>query len=296
MKYLFVSSSFYVQDVKSRGIPVYYYKPTGVNDEMMSKGSIIMSKDFQKKVVNKLEFIRLILSFGFVTLYMDCDLILFQNPWPILSTFSSKDYDLVTQRDETLNSGFMLLFPTSQTKLLLSCATMHMKQANELDQESILFCLPRFHDLRLHLLPSEQFSSGSYFAEFHQFYWDTIGPNQYMMHNNWIIGTKNKMYRWREMRFFTEDTDEYYSSSNRSYLIVDAPLERRNRVEFLMQAAVLSRLLQRVFLVPTFPCPPSFKIDKCNLCRKDKLCYEKFQKIIGSDFRTYVASLNPFNA
>lgn len=258
---------------------------------MMSKGSIIMSKDFHKKVVNKLDFIRLVLSLGFVTLYMDCDLILFQNPWPILSTYSSRDYDLVTQQDESLNSGFMLLFPTTQTRLLLSCATLHMKQAHELDQESILFCLPRLSGLRLHLLPLEQFSNGRYFAEGHQFYWDAIGANQYMMHNNWIIGTNNKMYRWREMRLFTEDSDGYYSSPDRNYLMVDAPLERRSRVEFLMQAAVLSRVLQRVFLVPTFSCPRDFKVNQCNLCRNDKLCFEKFQKIIGADFRTFVESL-----
>ena len=93
------------------------------------------------------------------------------------------------------------------------------------------------------------------------------------------------------MRLYTEDSDEYYSSPTRNYLIVDAPLERRNRVEFLMQAAVLSRVLQRVFLVPTFSCPPEFKVEQCNLCRNDKLCFEKFQKIIGADFRTFVESL-----
>ena len=70
--------------------------------------------------------------------------------------------------------------------------------------------------------------------------------------------------------------------------MIDAPDERIARVEYLMQAAVLSRLLERVFLLPTFPCPAGFFVERCNLCRNDVLCFEKFQRIIGNDYRSFV--------
>ena len=255
---------------------------------MTQRGSLIMTKEFQKKVVNKLDFINTLLSYGYRVLFMDCDLILFRDPWPVLSSHFDDGFDMVTQQDETINSGFMLLFPTSNTRGLVHSASRHMKMAGELDQESLIFCLRYFPHLKYHLLPLPQFSSGRYYALHHQFYWDRVSSEQIMMHNNWIIGTKNKMYRWRELRIYTEDQDGYYSSQSRNYVMIDAPDERIARVEYLMQAAVLSRLLERVFLLPTFPCPAGFFVERCNLCRNDVLCFEKFQRIIGNDYRSFV--------
>lgn len=219
---------------------------------------------------------------------MDCDIILFKDPWPVLSQYSEVNADVVTQKDDSLNSGFMLLLPTKKTLSFLQSGSRYMVTNEELDQESLVAVLGRHRGLRLILLPEDQFSSGRVFFSQHQFYWDPIAPQQIMMHNNYIVGSENKFYRWREMLFYEDDSDGYYSSPDRMYLMVDAPEERKNNTLYLHQVAVLSRLLNRTFLLPTFPCPPAIPLEKCNLCRKDVECFKRFRHLIQMNYRDYV--------
>ena len=266
-----------------------YDQATGISEQAAKEGSIITSSTFQRKVLNKMMVIRSIQSMGFTLLYMDCDIILFRDPWPILSAFSARDFDIVSQKDYTLNSGFMLLFPTNNTKTVLRRAYFHMLQRAQLDQESIVFAM-KSTPCALHLLPERQFSNGRVFFARHQFYWDRVGEDEVMMHNNFIIGSENKYYRLREMRLYEDDTDGYYSSPTRKYLMVDAEERKRNSTRYLMQVAVLSRMLNRTFLLPTFLCPSFFSVKKCNLCRNELMCFKKFRSAIRGDYRAYVCS------
>jgi singapore isolate B (sub-type 7) whole genome shotgun sequence assembly, scaffold_4 len=268
---------------------------TNIDAAKLRTDAIITSKTFHQKVVGKLKYIQKLVATGYRVLYMDCDIILFKNPWPVLSSFSEDSFDIVAQRDYTLNSGFMLLFPTETTYNYLGGGVGFMLMNKELDQESLIAVMGRYPSLRLHLLPENQFSNGHVFFQHHQFYWDPITPEQIMMHNNFIVGSDNKYYRWREMNFYNEDTDMYYSSPTRQYLMVDASDERKNNTLYLHQVAVLSRLLNRTFLLPTFACPPEIHVDRCNLCRNDVECFKRFRNLIGGDFRAYVRSVPLFN-
>lgn len=183
----------------------------------------------------------------------------------------------------------MLLFPTNNTKTVLRRAYFHMLQRAQLDQESIVFAM-KSTPCALHLLPERQFSNGRVFFARHQFYWDRVGEDEVMMHNNFIIGSENKYYRLREMRLYEDDTDGYYSSPTRQYLMVDAEERKRNSTRYLMQVAVLSRMLNRTFLLPTFLCPSFFSVKKCNLCRNELMCFKKFRSAIRGDYRAYVCS------
>ena len=259
-----------------------------VDSTSLHRDAIITSNTFHKKVVNKLGYLRQLMQLGFVVLYMDCDLLLFRDPWPILSQYSANEADIVSQKDDSLNSGFMLLFPTRLTKLLIAEGERYMVREHELDQESLVYVSHRFPSLRLILLPTDLFSNGRIFFARHQFFWDSIQPSEIMMHNNYIVGSSNKIYRWREMRFYEDDSNGYYSSPTRQYLMIDANATRLNNTLYLHQAAVLSRILNRTFLLPTFPCPATIPLDKCNLCRDDVECFKRFRKLIQEDFRDYV--------
>ena len=267
---------------------MYFYHPSNVDSSALQQSSVITSKSFYKKVVNKLTYLSRLMSIGFRVLYMDCDIILFKDPWPVLNQYSEENTDVVTQKDDSLNSGFMFLLPTAITRAFLKSGARYMVSNNELDQESLVAVLGRHPGLRLVLLPEDQFSSGRVFFSQHQFYWDPISPQQIMMHNNYIVGSENKFYRWREMRFYDDDSDGYYSSSERRYLMVDASEERKNNTLYLHQVAVLSRLLNRTFLLPTFLCPPTIPLEKCNLCRNDVECFKRFRLLIQMQYRDYV--------
>lgn len=276
--------------MQSRGIPVYLEKLTDIDAEKLRTDAIITSKTFHQKVVGKLRYIQKLVATGYRILYMDCDIILFKDPWSVLSSFSEDSFDIVAQRDYSLNSGFMFLLPTETTYNFLGGGVNYMVMNKELDQESLIAVMGRYPSLRVHLLPENQFSNGRVFFQRHQFYWDPITSDQIMMHNNFIVGSDNKYYRWREMNFYKEDTNEYYSSPTRRYLMVDASDERKNNTLYLHQVAVLSRLLNRTFLLPTFACPPEIHVERCNLCRNDVECFKRFRNLIESDFRAFVRS------
>lgn len=277
--------------MKRRGIPAILYRVTNVDTSSLQKDAVITSKTFHKKVVNKLGYLSNLMRTGLVVLYMDCDILLFRDPWPVLRSYSASNADIVAQKDDSLNSGFMLLFPTAVTQKLISEGEKYMLREKELDQESLVIVSKHFKNLRLVLLPTDWFSNGRIFFARHQFFWDAIQPSEIMMHNNYIVGSNNKFYRWREMRFYEEDEGGYYSSPTRSYLMIDAPNARRNNTLYLHQVAVLSRLLNRTFLLPTFPCPPSIPLEKCNLCRNDVECFKRFRQLIREDFRDYVSDV-----
>lgn len=86
--------------------------------------------------------------------------------------------------------------------------------------------------LRWVLLPQDTFSSGSVFFQKHQFYWDAIGrrdegnrlvdANQVIMHNNYVIGYTNKIYRLKEMKMYPLDVNGEYSSETARYLVLDS--------------------------------------------------------------------------
>lgn len=276
--------------MRARNITAFLFKANDVEVSSLHQSSIITSIEFQKKVVNKLQYIEKLLKFQFRVLYMDCDIILFQNPWKVLNTYSHHTCDIVAQKDTTLNSGFMYIFPSDATIDLMRHSYYHMLRNDELDQESIIAVLPRFSSIRLSLLPEDQFSNGRVFFHKHQFSWDALFPNEYMMHNNYIVGSSNKFYRFRELGMTENDKNEYYTSSDRKYLMVDAMDERIETTTYLRQVAYVAVVLNRTFLLPTFPCPSSFIVKRCHLCRDDVECYKSFRKMIHENYRDYVRS------
>lgn len=57
---------------------MYFYHPSNVDSSALQQSSVITSKSFYKKVVNKLTYLSRLMSIGFRVLYMDCDIILFK--------------------------------------------------------------------------------------------------------------------------------------------------------------------------------------------------------------------------
>lgn len=174
------------------------------------------------KMVLKLAVIRDIVNCGYNVLYVDSDILLFNNPFTKLQEYRS--YDIVAQRDDTLCAGFMYLMSTIATRHILYNSIYTMYQRGIMDQDALQLIIQRSGDVKFSYLPSDLFMSGRDYTQTHQFFWDRNENDTRIIsyHNNFIIMISNKLYRWREQGFYLEDKDgSYYSTPPGGYLLVD---------------------------------------------------------------------------
>lgn len=146
------------------------------------------------------------------------------------------------------------------------------------DQPTIQFLL-RFNmqpSLRWALLPTDRFTNGDLFFKSHQFFWDQISPQQVMIHNNWIKGYDNKIYRLKEMLLYRVKEEYNNITGNFLQLIsVRSGLEK-SVLEVMVDVA---NQLNRSFVVPRMTCPGRISVRYCNLCGNDrKRCHQDVLK------------------
>ena len=178
------------------------------------------TKEFQNKVQWKLIMLKKALEQNIRVLYIDSDIILLKDPFPIINSFDK--YDIIAQRDGTICSGFMYLYPTKTTKRVIRRAIkIRPLLVKAGDQKAIITAVREIRSVKVLLLPTTQFSSGEVFFKTHSYYWDKISQNQVIIHNNFVIGTNNKLYRFKEMKLYNLDINREYSDPNLSLLTIE---------------------------------------------------------------------------
>ena len=121
----------------------------------------------------KIQFILDALSFGYRVLYVDSDVILLKNPFPVLESYQG--YDLIAQGDQwNICTGFFYL-PSSEKAIGI------MRHAKDLvynhdyrDQVAVNQAVKALNASIL-LLPQNAFPSGLEFFLKYQYYWDRKG-------------------------------------------------------------------------------------------------------------------------
>ena len=185
-----------------------------------SAASSFGSPAFQNKVQWKLVMLLQAINQNVRVLYLDSDIILFKDPFPVLNSYTG--YDVLAQRDETICAGFMYLLPTRMTKQMLRKAIeIRPKLEKADDQKAINTVVENNTSIKVLLLPDFQFSSGSVFSKRHSYYWDSINENQIMWHDNYVVGTNNKNYKLKEMKMYKLDVNGEYSNPNAQYLTIE---------------------------------------------------------------------------
>ena len=185
-----------------------------------STASSYGSRAFRSKVHWKLIMLQQAVNQNVRVLYMDSDIILFKDPFPVLNSY--KGYDIIAQRDSHICTGFMNLIPTLLTKQVLAeSINIRLKLANADDQEAFNVAVQSNTSIKLLLLPDHLFSSGAVFFKKHSYYWDKIRKTQIMMHDNYIVGSKNKIYRLKELKLYKLDVDGEYSNPDAKYLTIE---------------------------------------------------------------------------
>ena len=137
------------------------------------------SDEFKRKVRWKVQFILDALSYGYKVLYMDSDVILLKNPFPILKSY--KQYDIVAQRDGkdqwNICTGFFYLNPTKEAMDVVKYSKDLVYHHDYRDQASIIAAAKALKPSLL-LLPNTLFPSGLDFFSKYQYYWDRKGVNE----------------------------------------------------------------------------------------------------------------------
>ena len=89
------------------------------------------------------------------------------------------------------------------------------------DQKAFNMGVQNNTSVSLLLLPDHLFSSGAVFFKKHSYYWDNIKETQIMMHDKFIIGMKNKIFRLKEMKLYKLDVNGEYSNPDAKYLTIE---------------------------------------------------------------------------
>ena len=132
----------------------------------ITKAAICHTKEFQNKVHYKLVLWKIAINLNVRILYVDSDVILLNDPFYYLNSFTG--YDILAQRDATLCSGFMYMYPTKNTKLAVERSIKirpTLPDAN--DQDALIAAFRTIKDFRLNLLPWYIVPSGEYFFKSH---------------------------------------------------------------------------------------------------------------------------------
>ena len=111
-----------------------------------------------------------------------------------------------------------------------------------------------------------------------------------VVHNNWIVGTEAKIYRFKEMLQWNYDgTDGYYSSVSRKYLVYENTRSKDGVAgevtwkldkQALENALMIGGVLNRTVVLPRFDCKHG---TRCNLLSWINL--KSFDSVFGDRYR-----------
>ena len=186
----------------------------------LTKAAICHTKEFHHKAHYKLVLWKLALSMNVRILYVDSDVILLKDPFNYLNSITG--YDIMGQKDGYLCSGFMYMYPTRNTKLAVNIAIKIRPTLNDADdQNSLIYGIRSIPGFKLLLLPSDIVPSGEVFFNSHSYYWDKINEKQLTIHNNYIHGLENKLYRFKEIKMYKLNRNNEYSDPSAKYLTIE---------------------------------------------------------------------------
>ena len=116
----------------------------------------------------------------------------------------------------------MYMYPTRNTKLAVERSIkIRPKLPDANDQDALIAAFRTIRDFRLKLLPFDTVPSGEVFFKSHHYYWDPISPKQLTIHNNYIHGLENKLYRFKEIKMYKLDRNREYSNPLAKYLTIE---------------------------------------------------------------------------
>ena len=166
-----------------------------------------------------------------------------------------------------------------------------MRVLQRSDQPTILYLLQNNKQptLRWTLLPTDLYPSGEVFFNTYQFYWHRLSSSPHIiMHNNYVKGYSNKLYRLKEMSLYPLDVNQEYSNLSSTFIMLETVAEGEE-TKALAVMIELANQLNRSFVLPRFHCPSSLALPECNLCGIDlPTCHQDIMKKAALPWKEHV--------
>jgi len=193
--------------------------------------------------------------------------------------------------NDTFNSGFLVIRPSSLTRMLYQMTLQISNTIGLMDQMALneAIRMMQMHSegkraLRVKALDKNRFLNGFlYFWKYARKLSEICDGEErtnksvcpLVVHNNYIIGKQAKIYRFREHLMWQYDgEDQYYTSETRKYLAYTNPKPTTNvtsevlmesQMSALKTALVVGYLLNRVVILPIFYCDMRIVHRQCHL-------------------------------
>ncbi|KAA0145543.1 hypothetical protein FNF29_08489 [Cafeteria roenbergensis] len=223
------------------------------------------SAQFARIVNMKSEVVMAIVCLGYDVLLVDGDIVFLQNPLPVLAR-NNRDtvYDLQIQDDAEggRNSGFMFVKATpGGLAFMANAVDIARKNAGIRQQPAVNMAIEQTNVSFSHLvLPTASFPCGKVFFESprRMFAYEHPCRKCVIMHNNWVVGTAAKVYRFKEsLQWLVDGPSAYYSSPSRKYLEFGNPsagVSLDAELGALRAAMTIGRMLGRAVILPVMRC------------------------------------------
>jgi hypothetical protein len=253
--YLFVSSSKrFCRELEAQRIGCFLLVANADSEEDSSFGT----KAFKEKMNIRTFMVLHALRGGFHVLHSDCDVFFFSDPLPVVKDACGGSCDVAPLWDlQSYNAGFIYIRSTSAAVELYAHMQDTAMTTEYDDQKALNDAMMQMNSgLRVVKLPKGQFQCGQMFWEEGQrtFAGDNVCEHCVAVHNNWIVGTPAKEYRFKEMHMWLSDRGGYYSNTSAKYLSYAHTDASKSEVEALLDALAIGQALGRAVILPKFQC------------------------------------------
>ena len=219
---------------------------------------------FIQKAMMKHYLIYDILKMGYDVLLTDLDLFWFKDPVDELRSScikNGRDFVIQSEAGNALNIGFMYVRPTKASLAFYKYVCEKARSKGIGGAQAMFNKIVKSNEwknrIKYGVLSLAKFPDGySYFEKQKR----TI-PLQnpctecFICHNNWIVGTVAKTYRFREHLMWYVDDGKYYSDTCRKYIVYENPLGKtpeftKDEHSALKSALAIALLTNRTLILP----------------------------------------------
>ena len=258
--YLYVTSADDAADVLDKNGIAHFRTD---EDKDGKNASNFGTAAFKRKTHIKTKIVHEALLYGFTVRNTDVDIVFLQDPFPYLAC-STCDIQIQSDNAEA-NTGFYFARPTRAALRLHKMALELAARRPELaDQDTMNWAMDQMTKqelLKVKTLSLDLFPNGKAYFEVGHRMFSAENPckNCVIIHNTWIVSGAAKVYRFKEHFLWMVDTDGYYSNPDVKYLVYENPIDFGNTTrgkerEAFKAALMISRLLGRVLILPSFHC------------------------------------------
>ena len=260
------------------------------------------STGFRKKMNTRAFLLLQLLQRNHTLLLTDVDVLFMKDPRDLLEK-ECEDAEIcaLDDLDKFVNAGFMKLTPTKGVmNIIQERIRIVQSSPSTTDQDAFNRAIQKQKDIKLRFLSQNKFVSGrTYFNLPGRHFFDSVPscPQCVVIHNNWIVSNAAKIYRFKENLLWENNKDNYYSQSDKRYIVYDNPLIKHKNCSdnkcfkdqqfkfeklALKNAFRLGKILNRTVILPRFHCKNNYN-KECAL--NEHFSINDFDKTMFNKYR-----------